>query len=495
MSGAKAIGRTAAAPAPFHRLLSDERLARRSAAGDAAAFGVLFERHHQPVYRYCRSIVGDPDEAADALQSTMEKALAAIARRDPAAPLRAWLFRIAHNESVSVLRRRGTAATEPLEPDAAIAPDVAVTAERRERLAQLVRDLRELPERQRGALLMREVGGLSHAEIAAAFAISVGAVKQSIYEARSALHDEARGRELSCEAIRRTLSEGDGRTARQRRIRAHLRGCEDCRLFHAGLRARRADLAALTPLLPGPAAAAVLAAITGAGTSGGGGLLAGLLGGGGASSALAKSAAVGAVTVTAGAGAVTLSSLPGEDVRAPRAPAKAVAAPGGAAAELARPAPEDALLPASAPVRPADGTAPAGDPGEGGRRVSGDDGREGDERSGPDRDEDAGERAGRRDRDDDEDREDRSGPGDREDRDDDREDDEREDSSGPGPGGADDDEEPEDHSGPGGGEDDEEREDRSGPSGSGSGEPADVAEDVPDPDDLGGEAPEGDPDD
>jgi RNA polymerase sigma factor (sigma-70 family) len=478
MSGAKAIGTGTASPALRLRLLSDERLARRSAAGDRAAFGVLFERHHQPVYRYCRSILGDAEEAADALQSTMEKALAAIGRRDAAAPLRAWLFRIAHNESISQLRRRRTTAAQPLEADGAIAPDVAATAEQRERLAQLVRDLRELPERQRGALLMREVAGLSHEEIAAAFAVSVGAVKQSIHEARTALHDQARGREMTCESVCRALGEGDGRTARQRRIRAHLRACDDCRAFNAGLKARRADLAALTPLLPGPAAAAILAAITGTG-AGGGGLLAGLLGGGGASGALAKSAAVGAVTITAGAGVVGLSQLPGGRDLPPAGRAGALpldVAPGGDTKAVMPPAgaPPQSARPASAPVEDERSGSGGGDrsgSGEGsGRREreSGDDaehGGRGPGGSGSPRERENEDRSGRDDGDD------RSGPSARGDDDDDA----REDGWSSGPGGGDHEpaelaDETEDHSGGSG----------SGSSGSGGGSGSgDDPEDLP----------------
>ena len=205
------------------RLRSDERLARDAAQRDAAAFAVLYERHHQPLYRYCRSILADADDAADALQSTMTRAWAAIGDRHTAAPVRAWLFRIAHNESVSLLRRRR--ATEPLDQEALVAPDLTADAERRRRLADLVRDLQRLTERQRGALLMREVSGLGHAEIAAALGATEGAVKQSIYEARVALQDLAMGREMPCSAVQRELSDGDGRTARSRRLRGHLECC------------------------------------------------------------------------------------------------------------------------------------------------------------------------------------------------------------------------------------------------------------------------------
>src|SRR3712207_5653533 len=230
------------------RLRSDDRLACDAATGDTAAFAALYERHHQPLYRYCRSIVADPDDAADALQSTMTRAWAAIGDRDPAAPVRAWLFRIAHNESISLVRRRRP--TEELDVDALVSPDVAADADQRRRLAELVRDLRGLSERQRGALLMREVSGLGHAEIATVFGVSEGAVKQSIYEARVALQDLAEGREMSCAAVRRALSDGDGRTARGRRLRAHLASCEDCRAFRDAVRAQRTQLALIAPVLP-----------------------------------------------------------------------------------------------------------------------------------------------------------------------------------------------------------------------------------------------------
>jgi RNA polymerase sigma factor (sigma-70 family) len=315
------------------RLRSDDRLARDAASGDTAAFAALYDRHHQPLYRYCRSIVANPDDAADALQSTMTRALASIAERNPAAPVRAWLFRIAHNESISLIRRRRTA--EPLDAEMLVAPDLATDAEHRRRLADLVGDLQGLSERQRGALLMREVSGLGHAEIAAALGATEGAVKQSIYEARVALQDLAMGREMSCAAVQRELSDGDGRTARSRRLRGHLRSCDDCQGFRDALQARRSELALIAPVLPAAAAAAVLEAVIGAGAAGGGGLLAGLLGGGGA----AKVVAVGAATVTAGAGAVTYTAVGPDEERRERAARTLKRDDAGTAAPRARKAP------------------------------------------------------------------------------------------------------------------------------------------------------------
>src|SRR5215213_3222071 len=94
-------------PARLLRLLGDERLARAVTAGDDRAFTVLYERYHPVLVGYCRSLVRDEHDAHDAFQATMLNALRALRRDQRSAPVRPWLFRIAHNESASLLRRRG----------------------------------------------------------------------------------------------------------------------------------------------------------------------------------------------------------------------------------------------------------------------------------------------------------------------------------------------------------------------------------------------------
>ena len=117
-----AASSSAAPPRPLPlRLLSDERLARLVATGNDRAFALLYQRHHQALYRYCRTIVRHDQDAQDVLQTTMARALAALGRGAPNAPMRPWLFRIAHNEAVSLLRRRRPTveldpATEPASP-------------------------------------------------------------------------------------------------------------------------------------------------------------------------------------------------------------------------------------------------------------------------------------------------------------------------------------------------------------------------------------------
>jgi DNA-directed RNA polymerase specialized sigma24 family protein len=87
------------------RLLGDDRLARRAAEGDGQAFAALYQRHHQALYRYCRGILGNAEDAADALQNTMMAALRALPGERREIHVKPWLFRIAHNESISLLRR------------------------------------------------------------------------------------------------------------------------------------------------------------------------------------------------------------------------------------------------------------------------------------------------------------------------------------------------------------------------------------------------------
>jgi RNA polymerase sigma factor (sigma-70 family) len=271
-------------------LARDERLASHVGRGSERAFAALYQRYHQPLYRYCRSMLRDDADAQDALQSTFAAAFAALreGRRD--APLRPWLFRIAHNESISLLRRR-----RPQDdlPDGLPAREPAIEeqAEQHERLRRLVADLRELPERQRAALLMRELSGLSHEDIALALESSVGTAKQTIYEARRALTEFEEGRMTSCDDICRTISNGDRRALRGRRVRAHLRECTACSAFAAAIPSRSADLSALAPAMPPAATAAVL-----------GHLLAGSVarGSGGTGAVGASAGMAGKVTVAVG---------------------------------------------------------------------------------------------------------------------------------------------------------------------------------------------------
>jgi RNA polymerase sigma factor (sigma-70 family) len=289
------------------RLLGDDRLARMAAAGNRNAFAAIYERHHQALYRYCRSILGSDEDAQDALQNTMLKALNAIPGEERTIALRPWLFRVAHNEAISLVRRRSPAEA-PL--DEANAAGSEVDPATRERLRTLLADMAALPERQRSALVMRELSGLSYREIAAALDTSPAAAKQAVYEARVTLHELTEGREMECDQARKAISVRDGRVLRGRKLRAHLRSCQSCRAFRVSLNGRSADLALLAPPLPAAAAAGLLHGLLGGGEGGGGGVAA-LLGGTGGQTLVGTAgmkAVTAAVVVVAGAGAVDVAT-------------------------------------------------------------------------------------------------------------------------------------------------------------------------------------------
>jgi RNA polymerase sigma factor (sigma-70 family) len=251
--------------------LGDERLARLVARGNSRAFAAVYDRYHQPLYRYCRSILRDDVDAQDALQSTFMRALAALKRDQRSAPLRPWLFRIAHNEAISVLRRRRRGEATVRDALPAIVSSAEDQAGERARLAMLMGDLAALPERARSALVMRELSGLSHDEIAIALETTPGAAKQAIFEARRGLAECAEGREMACADVCREMSDGDRRVLRGRRVRAHLRDCAACAAFASALEARQSELRALVPALPAAASAVVLSRAMEAGVGGAGG--------------------------------------------------------------------------------------------------------------------------------------------------------------------------------------------------------------------------------
>ena len=354
-------------PPPVRRFTrsggGDELLAGRAATGDDAAFTTLYERYYGPLLGYTRSILLDGEDARDATQNALESALRALPARDASRPLRPWLYKIAHNEAITIVRRRRPQ-SELVEGTEPTVPGPEVDAEQRGRLAQLVDDLRTLPERQRGALVMRELNGLSYDEIGLALGLSNGAARRAVFDARTALHDAIDGRATACASVRHSISDGDRRSLRARGIRAHLRSCDDCASFQRSIAARRADLHAFAPWVSG-------AAIFGALGGGVGGSA--LLAGGGAAAAgggsltwgglplAVKGLAVAAAVAGTGTAAVEIKQVAAPDRPAPKSQ---TAQPHGSAPRSATargPATQPARrLPTTAGTRSGEGSAAIG---------------------------------------------------------------------------------------------------------------------------------------
>lgn len=146
------------------RRLSDDDLVATAAGDDPRALGVIFERHHEALYRYCAALLDDPELAAQAVQTTMLAAKEGLKEGMPPTALRPWLHAIAHAASVAMLKARGQSE----------------------------------PGRKRSALLLHEMNGLDYAEVAAVLGISRTAARRTVLDAREALPpgQDDPGREL-----------------------------------------------------------------------------------------------------------------------------------------------------------------------------------------------------------------------------------------------------------------------------------------------------------
>jgi RNA polymerase sigma factor (sigma-70 family) len=170
---------------PALRAQSDRRLVRLVREGYEGAFEEIVRRYRRPLGRFAASIVGGPHE--DVTQDSFRKALEALRRGDGEIELRPWLYRIVRNTALNELRDRPPAAAELAEELVAGTRSAAAEAESREEVAELIEHLRALPENQRAALLMRELDGMGHEEIAATLGISKGAARQAIARGRAAV--------------------------------------------------------------------------------------------------------------------------------------------------------------------------------------------------------------------------------------------------------------------------------------------------------------------
>lgn len=171
---------------PALRAQSDRRLVGLVRDGYEPAFDEIMRRYGAPLRRYAGAIVGA--RAEDVTQDAFSKALQALRRDEREIELRPWLYRIVRNTALNDLRDRppnALALVETMEGNRGVAEEV----ERREEIAELIDRLRALPEPQRAAIVMRELEGLGHDEIAAALGISGGAARQAIHRARTALRD------------------------------------------------------------------------------------------------------------------------------------------------------------------------------------------------------------------------------------------------------------------------------------------------------------------
>ncbi|MBI1967734.1 MAG: sigma-70 family RNA polymerase sigma factor [Gemmatimonadetes bacterium] len=160
----------------------------RTLAGDRAAFGTLVERYAAQARRVARAVLGDPDDADDAAQDGLLSALVKLAQYDPRRPFGPWLMRIVANAATDRRRRRTVRWTEQLDPGlAGGGPRPDADAERAALGERLRAALKQLTPRRRMAVVLFDVEGYAHGEIAEILGIPEGTVRSEVFHARRQL--------------------------------------------------------------------------------------------------------------------------------------------------------------------------------------------------------------------------------------------------------------------------------------------------------------------
>ena len=143
------------------------------------------------LHRYCARLTGSVIDGEDVVQDTFARALFALDELQEATPLRAWLFRIAHNRALDLLRSRAIRQAAPIETAREIAdettPDPMEALMRREAVETAVSRFVDLPIMQRSVLILKDVLDQSLEEIAAMLDLSVNAVKAHLARGRARL--------------------------------------------------------------------------------------------------------------------------------------------------------------------------------------------------------------------------------------------------------------------------------------------------------------------
>jgi RNA polymerase sigma factor (sigma-70 family) len=171
------------------RTQTDKRLVELVRGGSEPAFEAIVERYRGSLRRYCRQMA--PGSCVDdVVQHTFLSTYLALTTDGRDLNLKPWLFRVTHNAALDALRREAWS-SERLEESYEGIDRLDRTLEQKNSLRALLSDLGDLPERQRAALVLREMEGRSYDEIARELGVSGGAVRQLLNRARNGLRAAA----------------------------------------------------------------------------------------------------------------------------------------------------------------------------------------------------------------------------------------------------------------------------------------------------------------
>lgn len=162
------------------REVDDRDLVLRARRGDVDAYNVLVSRWEKRVYNYLRRLVNDAEDALDLSQDVFLKAYQSLRRLEDPARFSSWLFRIAHNEAYSLLRRRRP---ETEITDQALSPPRAPGMMPVETSLAVASAMARLSEEQREAVVLKIYQGFKFDEIAGMLSCPVSTVKSRVYTA------------------------------------------------------------------------------------------------------------------------------------------------------------------------------------------------------------------------------------------------------------------------------------------------------------------------
>ena len=167
--------------------------ARPHGGVDQAEFLTLVEDLRPELHRYCARLTGSVIDGEDVVQDSLASAFVALKTLERAPSMRPWLFRIAHNRALDLLRGRAIRAAEPLEA-AEETPDLETVDPlealmRQEAIRAAVSRFVELPIAQRSVVILKDVLGHSLEDIAALLDTTVNAVKGHLARGRARLKD------------------------------------------------------------------------------------------------------------------------------------------------------------------------------------------------------------------------------------------------------------------------------------------------------------------
>jgi RNA polymerase sigma-70 factor (ECF subfamily) len=164
-----------------------------SKTGRRAALLALVGALRPELHRYCSRLVGSVIEGEDVVQDTLAKAFVALDELDETPQFRPWLFRIAHNRALDVLRSKAIRAAEPIEAAYDVvdqaSPDPVEKLMRQEAVKTAVSRFAELPILQRSVIILKDILDEPLAEIASLLDLTVDSVKAHLARGRARLRE------------------------------------------------------------------------------------------------------------------------------------------------------------------------------------------------------------------------------------------------------------------------------------------------------------------